>query len=264
MLDLFGLGLCETWRKLFLTLLRFVLLGKSRRQRWLVMKEWEDATSLILFSFIYPLCRLFRSLRLIRLFQYEKEVVSLLITMSGDLFVDVGANYGFYSLLLSPYFTRIIVIEPSPKIFQKLHRTVESLIPNGKFVEKAITNYEGVGNFCIANEVKSSHFLLDTKSDLWHRSGWIPQRTVQIPTTTLFQLLQKESKIDLIKVDVEGAEWEVVDGAMQIMEKIGAWLIEVHEPKERSKWEQKMGGLGYSTYWFEKVDRGHIFAYHSI
>jgi hypothetical protein len=71
-----------------------------------------------------------------------------------------------------------------------------------------------------------------------------------------------ERHIDLVKVDVEGAEELVLFGVSHVMQKIARWIIEIHNPLERKRIVQTMIGCGYRTkrldndhYLFERGDR---------
>ena len=75
--------------------------------------------------------------------------------------------------------------------------------------------------------------------------------------------LRHEEEVDLIKVDVEGAEWQVLRGAEPIIRKIKSWLVEIHfrndlEMKEvTQKMEAWLIQRGYKTQW---IDDKHIYA----
>jgi hypothetical protein len=47
-------------------------------------------------------------------FAFEKEVTQAVLRIRGKLFLDIGANMGYYSALLSRNFERILAFEPDP------------------------------------------------------------------------------------------------------------------------------------------------------
>jgi len=69
--------------------------------------------------------------------------------------------------------------------------------------------------------------------------------------------LHKESEINLIKVDVEGAEFEVLESSEEIVDKIQAWIVEIHDMKLRNKILNWFRVHNYNTRW---LDYQHIFA----
>jgi len=59
----------------------------------------------------------------------------------------------------------------------------------------------------------------------------------------------------LVKVDVEGAEWLVLEGAKGMMNRIRSWLIELHDPIRKREIERRMAQHGYQHIW---IDDHHI------
>jgi hypothetical protein len=64
--------------------------------------------------------------------------------------------------------------------------------------------------------------------------------------------------VEIIKVDVEGAEWEVLKGAEPIMKRIRSWIVELHSLERKRELEERLTRYGYSFRW---LDSGHIFAW---
>lgn len=62
----------------------------------------------------------------------------------------------------------------------------------------------------------------------------------------LSAILELEEEVDLVKVDVEGAEWLVLEGAEAIMPRIRRWVIELHEPSRKAELEHRMRQHGYN------------------
>ncbi|MCP8322597.1 MAG: FkbM family methyltransferase [Candidatus Methylarchaceae archaeon HK02M2] len=54
------------------------------------------------------------------------------------------------------------------------------------------------------------------------------RRFITIPMNILDRLLVDVPKVDLIKVDVEGAKLEVLGGSKGVIDKIDSWIIELH------------------------------------
>ena len=88
-----------------------------------------------------------------------------------------------------------------------------------------------------------------------HQSGG---KSVLVNTTTLTKLISKFPLVDLVKVDVEGAEWEVLEGADQAVPKIKRWLVELHDIQRRGELEQWFRKHDYTIRW---IDDLHLFAW---
>ena len=182
----------------------------------------------------------------------EIEVKRLIKQQEGELFVDVGANIGVHSLNAKNNFKRIIAIEPHPLNLWSLKLNIRKA-KNIQPYQLAISNFRGSTLLYISHS-SGGHTL---KQDQFHYS-------IPVKVTTLSDLLSKENSIELIKVDVEGMEWEVIEGAEAIMHKIKAWIIELHDIEKRKEMNIFMQKLGYTTKWIYSKHRSglnlHIYA----
>lgn len=149
----------------------------------------------------------------------------------ADVFVDVGANVGLYSCLAAQRGKRVVAIEPLRENQDYLYRNV---------VENHFTEVE-----VFTMGVSSTHGVLTlhgggTGASLV--SGWASApatRRTTIALTTLDTLLGSrfEGQRLLIKIDVEGAELDVLQGAQATLSRNPppVWLAEVclteHHPE---------------------------------
>ena len=179
---------------------------------------------------------------------HEPEVSQLLIKTKGELFVDVGANLGRYTIMLSPNYKRVIAIEPEPNNMQYLKRSIQQAgLKNIRLIQKAISDRNGPINLYLARHSGGHTIKTEYYSDF-----------IKVQATTLNSLLKNENNIDLIKVDVEGAEWQVLKGSQMIMPKIKSWMIELHDNNRKKELEEYLSHEGYSTRW---LDEKHIYAW---
>lgn len=141
-----------------------------------------------------------------------REVIERLLD-SGATFVDVGANLGIHTIAAARRVGatgRVVAIEPTPSLHRYLR---ESLELNGvtRIVQvepKAVVAQPGeVTLHCAENSGLNSIFPLADASST----------SVVVPATTLDAILAAESRVDLIKLDVEGAELEAMAGAAKTM-----------------------------------------------
>jgi hypothetical protein len=70
----------------------------------------------------------------------------------------------------------------------------------------------------------------------------------------------KDEQVDLIKVDVEGAEWSVLKGAEESLDRIKSWVIELHDVSRKKELEKWFKDRGYLFKWLDDI---HIYAYRS-
>jgi len=172
---------------------------------------------------------------------HEKPVSLFLKTIKGHVFVDVGANYGYYSILLHGNFEKIYAFEPIPSIFKELESKLEKF-DDVECVRKAVSNVDGQS---VELAYHGSHGFAETVT----LASFFPN-----------------TEIDLIKVDVEGAEWKVLEGAEPILERIKSWVVELHDPSRKEELENWFVSRGYSARWLDFAFRGsrtanHIYAW---
>lgn len=188
---------------------------------------------------------------------WEGEVSSLLIRKKGRLFIDVGAAFGYYSFLLQDNFNGVLAIEPHPKNVRIIERVKErNNYSKVKVLQGAISDENGTAKLYL------SYRALDGLGghSLSSRAIYVssPLKYIKVSTVTLDSLLRTSIGADLIKVDVEGAEWRVLNGAKKVMDKIKSWLIELHESTRKTELEELLTSFSYMVRW---VDDTHIYAW---
>lgn len=179
---------------------------------------------------------------------HEPEVSRFLSKTYGDLFVDVGANLGRYTIMLSSNYKRVIAVEPEPNNMKHLMRNLlQAGISNVKLLQIAISDIEGYVKLYLARH-SGGHTI---------REGYY-DNYVKVKSSTLDNVLRDESKVDLVKVDVEGAEWNVLKGAEKSMHKIRRWMIELHDLNRKSELEHLLKSKGYEVKW---LSNKHVYAW---
>ncbi len=133
----------------------------------------------------------------------EMELLKARVT-DGFIFVDVGANIGAYSLFVAAHagpHARILAIEPQPDVFDRLVYNIgQNPFGTVKAVACAVADKAGELTMFVdgRNQGESSVKVVAANQD----------GTIRVPATTLLALVRQEgfSRIDAIKLDVEGAE----------------------------------------------------------
>ncbi len=133
----------------------------------------------------------------------------------GMTVIDVGANFGYYTLLMADAVGQsgsVIAIEPNPSAVALLK---ESVLLNGyadrtEIVAQALSDKEGTGLlFCPSSEPKNA-LLVPHRH---HTNGM----TLEVATTTLDSVTAGRPRIDLIKIDAEGAEAAIFRGMRNLI-----------------------------------------------
>ncbi|WP_448579485.1 FkbM family methyltransferase [Thermaurantiacus sp.] len=140
----------------------------------------------------------------------------------GDIFVDAGANIGFYTVLgarLVGDRGRVLAIEMMPDTAEVLRRHVAiNALANVSVVERALSDRsEGT---VVAHVVPGKFGQASIAHTL------VEGRTVEVPCTTLDDLLSDMPDVALMKMDLEGAEALALHGAQRSLSRIGAIIFE--------------------------------------
>lgn len=130
----------------------------------------------------------------------------------GTLAVDVGANLGIHTLLLSCCVGdegRVIAFEPLPLLYERLCANVEL---NG--LTNVVTRRKGVGN-----ERTAAYMNMDPEDFNIGRAHVSAQGDHPITLTTLdHELKDVTSPVSLVKIDTEGYELHVIKGSRRILD----------------------------------------------
>jgi len=144
------------------------------------------------------------------LFSIELRRVILPLLRPGDLVVDVGANFGFWSVLAAQRGCRVIAVEPVARTRALLERNVErnGLAAQVQIVAQALSDAPGSLTIAVPDgESGQASSYPDTESSLERET---------VATTTLDALLG-DRQIRFLKIDVEGHEWAVLHGASGLL-----------------------------------------------
>ncbi|MCW1912689.1 FkbM family methyltransferase [Luteolibacter sp. GHJ8] len=154
--------------------------------------------------------------------EYEPEMRDALSLLgAGDVFVDVGANVGVYTLHAARR------VGPSGKVFffepttETYERTCENVKLNGfsniKGFQKAVAAAEGTVDFMVCESNNSNYIGSGLLSQEERES--VEVRTVPVDTVDALAARENLDRVDLIKIDAEGAETLVMKGAAGILGK---------------------------------------------
>lgn len=148
---------------------------------------------------------------------YETEFLAFLrfALRPGSVFADIGANTGYFSVVAAALVGKggeVFAFEPDPDCFHRLSGNSQAF-PWMNALQSAVGDLDGEITFYRSNRRGESGW--GTTFD--EGEGKI-QVTVPVCTLDRFFGSRRTGRLDLIKVDVEGAEYRVLTGARRTLE----------------------------------------------
>jgi FkbM family methyltransferase len=169
---------------------------------------------------------------------YEPELTRRVVALArrGGRMVDVGANVGYFTLLWAAADPGNIVValEPSPLVLPYLERNVRSNNFAGRVEIRRSAAAAGQG--------RARFSTVCDEATGWGRLAGGEDRTgvLEVPTERLDSIVAGDERVSFLKIDVEGAEAAVLEGASALLmsKRIDNIYLEVNRPGARA--------LGYS------------------
>lgn len=185
--------------------------------------------------------------------RYEPVVVSQLMTIieCGSIAYDIGSHFGFMTLVLASRvgaYGKVIAFEPVPDNLANLQDVVllNNLDNVVSILPKAVSDTVEELSMMLG---KSSfmNFLQKAAQGQDEASCW--KITVETTTIDSFVLEEGHPAPNLLKVDVEGSESLVIEGALATLRLHSPTLIiEIHGPAQAKKLWDLLQSVGY-TWW---------------
>ena len=201
------------FRKSPIRFLKQVLINHHEAIRWLLPNRY--------FAFPTHGGRIYLNLkessmmlaRAFGLYELRKVNAMQALFKSGDTFIDVGGNKGDFALLAAKITGdsgKVFCIEPEPTNCGWICKSIQ------------LNKYQNVElcSIALSNDDSEALLYLGTKSGFHTLLSGQPERNqgcVKVTTRTLDSLLKdrKISSVQMIKIDVEGAELQVLRGSVE-------------------------------------------------
>ena len=164
--------------------------------------------------------------------RHEDDIIERFLPKQGDIVVDIGAHMGRYTIIGAKRVGaqgKVVAIEAHPGNFEMLNRNIKlnqltNVIPLNYAVYSKETKIK-----LYLPEVESGYTIYNT---IMSNRARTEDKFVEVNANTLDYILQSKGITDVnwIKIDVEGAEFEVLKGAHNVLSnsKDISLLIEVH------------------------------------
>ena len=183
---------------------------------------------------------------------YEAETLGFIESnvSLGGVFVDVGANIGGYTVRLARK-SKVYAFEPEP-------RNYSLLVSNLKLNNLAASTYDYA--------ISDTSGMLKLHTSEYHgrhsiegaRSSKAGRNHARVKAFTLDDILLEEDPIDVLKIDVEGAEPKVLGGALNTLAKTKFVVVEGGTSQQENFVYKFLVNLGFR--YLEKRESNLLFA----
>jgi FkbM family methyltransferase len=152
-----------------------------------------------------------------------------------DNFLDVGANVGFYSLILKKYFphVKVFAFEPTPETFRELEINFSmnpGLVDGCSLHNLAISSSIGTIDFMNFGEMSGRNGIASTSI---HRRSE-STKVIKVSTVCLDDLNEEIAGSCMIKVDTEGHEVDVIRGGEGFLRRNNC-VVQIEEGHGKSE-----------------------------
>lgn len=189
---------------------------------------------------------------------YERPMQKILAAYlsKGDVFYDIGANAGFFSVLAARIVEdsgQVYAFEPVPENLSYIRHNLEiNAFGHVKAIPKAVSSHPGQGELFLASYSGGS--ALSNASPPPDLKG-----TLRVDITSVDAFIYEEGNRppDLIKIDVEGAEAAVLTGMQKTLELQRPAILYEIDDHERESFDEKKEAC-------EKILRAHEYQIHAL
>ena len=182
---------------------------------------------------------------------YDPELHELYATLVRSpspprVFFDVGANYGLHSLRLLAHGVRVVSFEPNHACHDFFRACCRANGLSPEIVAAAV----GAAGGSATLTVPAGRTYLGSIVPGWHAGGTVDVVTFEVPLVSLDDFASQHRVVpDLVKIDVEGAELSVLQGARCLLAHARPVVIFESWPSvaERRHLFDFLAALGYGV-----------------
>lgn len=166
-----------------------------------------------------------------------------------EVIIDAGANIGLFSIYMANKYknAKIISIEPEKSNFDQLKRNVA---PYGNIIPVQAALWHQIEEITLVDPGRGKHGFITTEE--YFAKNPIGSFCHKVAGITIDKLISDYGldRIDILKVDIEGAEKEVFSDTSSWITNVDALIVELHERfKPGCDQSFKSGARGFNYEW---------------
>jgi FkbM family methyltransferase len=155
------------------------------------------------------------------LYEFPLPIIIASIVKKGDIVIDIGANFGYYTIFFSKLVGKegkVYAFEPEPRAFLILKNKTKRL-KNVILERKAVGDKNSRIKFYVDKSIGGSSVYKDAIYSL--------EACIEVDMISLDEYFRNlKDEIALIKMDVQGAEFLVLKGMKNLIKKVKAIIFE--------------------------------------
>ena len=184
---------------------------------------------------------------------WEKKISNMIFndTLKNTIAIDIGANIGIHSVSMMDAVGRdghVVAFEPQPEISICLDNTLKTIGTNYTLSSKLVSNTNCIKMFYSDGTGRSRIPI--------HGDRYVKKWTKTLIDTTCLDTfmnnLEIKLPVSLLKIDVEGHEFEVLEGAKHLI-KINRPIIYIEIWKDRGDYDRLVTWCSINKYNITKI-----------
>lgn len=184
-------------------------------------------------------------------------LLDLAHTNKASVFLDIGSHGGLYSIYLSARhdFERVVAFEPVPDNLAQLNANLllNNCLETIEVMDIALSNYDGQTSFVIAGNVNRGMSRIGSNRANEH------ERLIHVKAARIDSLIGLAGKTIVAKIDVEGGEFEVLEGMKQLLASNKVVLQIEHQGDRRGELDAMLQTFGIA--YLGSISDDHFYAH---
>lgn len=166
---------------------------------------------------------------------FDKRIYDFNLGTSKPLIIDAGAHVGLATIFFKTNWpkSQIIAIEPQPENIKYFNQNIwqNKLDSNIKLIESALDAKIGERPFFFDESIDHWYSTAGFTKGAWNQTQ--TSKSITINTITLDSLIRQP--VDLLKMDIEGAEYSVLTSSINVLPQVRHLIVECHKLTQSRK-----------------------------